>query len=144
MKMMSLHGELEEQIYMKQPKGFKQHGKENVVCKLKMSLYRLKQSLRQRYQRFDSFMLRIGYMQSMTRVYFRVLDDNSFILLMLYVDNVLIAAKNIKDINDLKSKLYEEFDMKDLGIAKRILGMEIFRSRKASKLWITQKTYIEK
>ena len=42
-----LHGELEDTIYMVQPKGFTQHGQEHLVCKLKKLLYRLKQSLRQ-------------------------------------------------------------------------------------------------
>jgi hypothetical protein len=52
-----LHGELEEKIYMDQPKGFIVPGKEDLVWKLKMSLYVLKQSPRQWYKRFDSFML---------------------------------------------------------------------------------------
>jgi hypothetical protein len=52
-----LHGELEEEIYMDQPKGFIVSGKEDLVCKLKRSLYGLKQSPRQWYKRFDSFML---------------------------------------------------------------------------------------
>ena len=50
-----LYGNLEEEIYMSQPTGFKTAGKENIVCKLKKSLYKLKQSLRQWYNRFDSF-----------------------------------------------------------------------------------------
>ena len=56
-----LHGELEEQIYMQQPEGFIVHGKEDYVCRLKKSLYGLKQSPRQWYKRFDSFMIGHGY-----------------------------------------------------------------------------------
>jgi hypothetical protein len=56
-KTVFLHGELEEEIYMDQPEGFIVPGKEDLVCKLKRSLYGLKQSPRQRYKRFDSFML---------------------------------------------------------------------------------------
>ena len=52
-----LHGELEEEIYMDLPEGFIVPGKENFVCKLKKFLYGLKQSPRQWYKRFDSFML---------------------------------------------------------------------------------------
>src|ERR1044072_8586167 len=48
-----LHGNLEEQIYMKQPEGFEETGQE-LVCQLKRSLYGLKQSPRQWYKRFDS------------------------------------------------------------------------------------------
>ena len=56
-----LHGELEETIYMLKLEGFTQHGHEHLVCKLKESLYGLKQSPRQWYKRSDSYMIRIGY-----------------------------------------------------------------------------------
>jgi hypothetical protein len=56
-----LHGELEEVIYMYQPEGFVEPGKENLVCRLKKSLYSLKQSLRQWYRRFDSFVISHGF-----------------------------------------------------------------------------------
>jgi hypothetical protein len=55
-----LNGDLEEQIYMEQLEGFSQHGQEHLVCKLKKSLYGLKQT-RQWYKRFDSYMIKIGY-----------------------------------------------------------------------------------
>uniref|UniRef100_A0A2N9J4X6 CCHC-type domain-containing protein n=1 Tax=Fagus sylvatica TaxID=28930 RepID=A0A2N9J4X6_FAGSY len=90
-----LHGNLEEEIFMEQPEGFKQPGTENLVCRLKKSLYGLKQSPRQWYKR-------------------------------------------------LKSLLHKEFEMKDLGAAKKILGMEIHRDRGARKLWLSQKNYIKK
>lgn len=60
-----LRGELEEQIHMHQPEGFKIEGKEDHVCLLKKFLYGLKQSPRQWYKRFDSFMLGHGYSRSM-------------------------------------------------------------------------------
>jgi hypothetical protein len=56
-KTVFLHGDLKEEIYMSQPDGFKVAGKENWVCKLNKSLYRLKQSPRQWYKRFDKFMM---------------------------------------------------------------------------------------
>ena len=139
-----LHGELDEQIYMKQPEGFEVPEKEGQVCLLKKSLYGLKQSPRQWYKRFDSFMLGHGFSRSMydSCVYFRKLDDGSFIYLLLYVDDMLIAAKNITDINHLKALLNGEFEMKDLGAAKKILGMEIRRDRGVGKLFLTQENYL--
>ena len=58
-------------------------------------------------------------------VYFRVLANGFYIFLALYVDDMLVAAKNKQEIVKLKSLLSSEFDMKDLGAAKKILGTEI-------------------
>jgi len=59
-----LHGDLEEEIYMTQPTGYKTAGKEELICKLKKSLYGLKQSPRQWYKRFDSFIRKKKYTRS--------------------------------------------------------------------------------
>ena len=64
-----LHGDLDEEIYMSQPTGFKTAGNEDMVCKLKKSLYELKQSPRQWYKRFDSFIKERGtHVATMTHV----------------------------------------------------------------------------
>ena len=61
MKTVFLHGDLEKQIYMEQPDRFIIKGKEHLVCRLKKSLYGLKQALRQWYKKFDSFIVEHGY-----------------------------------------------------------------------------------
>ena len=85
MKTAFLHGELEEEIYMKQTEGFVVSGKEQLVCRLKKSLYGLKQAPRQWYKRFDTFMIAQGYTLSRydNCVYFRQYSDGSFIYLLL-------------------------------------------------------------
>ena len=55
--------------------------------------------------------------------------DNSYIILLLYVDDMLIAGFSIKEINNLKKQLSKQFEMKDLGVAKQILGMRIIRDK---------------
>ncbi|KAG8503399.1 hypothetical protein CXB51_001318 [Gossypium anomalum] len=141
-----LHGELEEDIYMQQPEGFTVSEKEDYVCLLRKSLYGLKQSPRQWYKRFDSFMASHDFNRSSldSCVYFKKNSNGSFVYLLLYVDDMLIAAKDKGKIRKVKAQLSEEFEMKDLGPAKKILGMEILRDRKASKLYLSQKGYIEK
>jgi hypothetical protein len=57
---------------------------------------------------------------------------------------MLIAARSMCEVERLKSLLYKEFEMKDLGATKKILGMEIRRDREARKLWLSQKNYIRK
>uniref|UniRef100_A0A5B7BYT4 Reverse transcriptase Ty1/copia-type domain-containing protein n=1 Tax=Davidia involucrata TaxID=16924 RepID=A0A5B7BYT4_DAVIN len=140
-----LHGDLDEEIYMAQPDGFKVTGKENWTCKLNKSLYGLKQSPRQWYKRFDRFMLDQKYIRSQFDhyVYFRKLRDGSFIYLLLYVDDMLIASKSKVEIDRLKVQLNSEFDMKDLGEAKKILGMEIKRDRVKGTVFLTQTQYLK-
>jgi len=77
-------------------------------------------------------------------VYFRQIFGDSFVYMLLYVDDMLIASKYKSLISKLKSQLGREFEMKDLGAAKKILGMEIQRDRKASKLYLSQSRYLEK
>nr|GEW33082.1 hypothetical protein [Tanacetum cinerariifolium] len=141
-----LHGHLEEEIYVEQPEGFKVPGKEDHVCRLKKLLYGLKQSPRQWYKRFDSFMIGHGYDRCSydKYIYLRKFPDGSFLYLVLYVDDMLIAAPNKDQIKELKYQLRNEFDMKDLGAAKRILGMEIRRDRKMGKLTLSHTDYISK
>ena len=141
-----LHGELEEDILMNQPEGFAIEGKEDYVCRLKKSLYGLKQSPRQWYKKFDSFMVKHGYSRSPYDccVYHSKLEDGSLIYLLLYVDDMLIAARDKLAIQKMKMLLSSEFDMKDLGPAKKILGMEIYRYQPRRKIFLSQKSYIEK
>ena len=140
-----LHGDLEEDIYMAQPEGFPIVGKENMVCKLKKSLYGLKQAPRQWYLKFDSFMQRSGYHRcEMDHCCYLKKFNSSYIILLLYVDDMLIAGSDMQEINKLKKQLSREFEMKDLGAAKQILGMSIARDRVAGTLKLSQAKYINK
>lgn len=105
MKITFIHDNLDDKIYMDQPEGFSvtEHG--ILVYKSKMSLYGLKQSPRQWYKRFDSYMLKIGYgrCEYDCFVYVRSFDDGSFIFQLPYVDDMLIANNHLHDVNELKS-----------------------------------------
>ena len=63
----------------------------------------------------------------------------SFVYLLLYFDDMLIANKDKGEIRKVKAQLNKEFEMKDLGAAKKILGMEIFRDREVGKLYLSKK-----
>ena len=130
-KTVFLHGHLEERIYMEQQPDFRDPGSEGKVCLLQKSLYGLKQSPRQWYKRFDSYVRSIGLFRCEFDpcVYVQSLEDGSRVFLLLYVDDMLIACKSRKVVQDLKASLSREFEMKDLGPARKILGMEIFRDR---------------
>ena len=86
-----LHGELHQEIYMEQPEGFKVKGKED-VCRLRNSLSGLKQALQQWYKKFDSFMMDRGYKRtSLDHCVYIKWFDGDFIILLLYVDDMLIV-----------------------------------------------------
>ncbi|GJX64779.1 retrovirus-related pol polyprotein from transposon TNT 1-94 [Tanacetum coccineum] len=138
-----LHGNLEEVIYMRQPPGYE---KGNKICLLKKSLYGLKQSPRQWYKRFDEYMLSNGFKCSSydNCVYYRSYAPSEYIYLLLYVDDMLIACKSKAEIGSTKSLLKKEFDMKELGEAKKILGMEIVRDRSHKILRVSQSGYVSK
>ena len=67
-----------------------------------------------------------------------------FIILVLYVDDMLVASKSMFEISRLKAQLARTFDMKDLGATNQILGMQIHIDRKNGKMWLSQKKYVEK
>nr|GEV81204.1 retrovirus-related Pol polyprotein from transposon TNT 1-94 [Tanacetum cinerariifolium] len=141
-----LHGNLEEEIYMLQPEGFKQKGKENLVGRLNKSLYGLKQAPWCWYKRFDSFIRSLEYnrLNADPHAYFKMFENNDFIILLLYVDDKLVAGPNKDRINKLKAQLAREFEMKDLGPANKILGMQIHRDRVIRKIWLSHKSYVKK
>lgn len=104
---------------MQQLEGFEERGNENLVCRLRKSLDGLKQAPRCWYKQFDSFMLSLGFSRCEANhcAYFQRYDDGSFIILLLYVDDMLVAGPNIYKIIYLKTQLAREFEMKDLGSA---------------------------
>ena len=131
---------------MQPPQGYEVKGKEKLVCRLKKSLYGLKQAPRQWYLKFDRFMAEQGYSSCNSNhcVYFKRVDDRSYIILSLYVNDMLVAGSNMQEINVLKRKLANSFALKDLGATKQILGMRITRDKKNRKLTLSQSEYIKK
>jgi len=112
-----------------------------LVCKLRKSLYGLKRSLRLWYKHFDSFLRGKKYTHNHYDpcVYYNRLPEGEYIYLLLYVDDMLIASKSRSAINKLKKDLSFEFEMKDLGEAQKVLGMEIVRDGRSGKVSLTQK-----
>ena len=94
MKIAFLYGDLEEEIYMDQPEGFEEAGKKHMVCILKKSLYELKQAPRQWYKKFDLFMVGHGYTKTDAYycVYVKIFPSDKFIIILLYVDDMLIVG----------------------------------------------------
>ncbi|MCO5605582.1 hypothetical protein L7F22_059765 [Adiantum nelumboides] len=145
-KTVFLYGDLHENIYMEQSVGHVVKGKEHLVCKLRKSLYRLKQAPREWYHKFDTFMRSQGCMHSEIDhcLYTKRRANGSLQILILYEDNMLITEKDNHNVYALKDKLGDIFDMKNLGDANRILVIRMIRDRSRGLLYLSQQTYVEK
>ena len=83
-------------IYMQQSIGFVVSDKEDLMCKLRKSLYGLKQAPRLWYKKFDGFMTNDGFIRCQEdHCYYHKILNNSFIILLLYVDDILIVRPNM-------------------------------------------------
>ena len=140
-----LNGDLNEEIYMAIPTGLKSPSNNNKVCKLLKSLYGLKQSPRQWYAKMHEFLVNeLKFISSINDpcLYTRH-TGSSILLLALYVDDLLITGSDKAEIREMKKKLSTRFEMKDLGPARVMLGIEIRRDRANRKLFISQQEYAE-
>ena len=139
-----LHGKLSEEIYMEQPRGYEKSGNENLVCKLEKGLYGLKQASRCWFLTIDEFLQANSYKQcdGDRCVYLKTVEDK-FLILALYIDDVILATNSQELLKSEKEKLMTRFAMKDLGEAKFCLGIQIIRKRKEGKMLLLQKSYLE-
>ncbi|GJZ26942.1 retrotransposon protein, putative, ty1-copia subclass [Tanacetum coccineum] len=139
-----LNGHLFEEVYIVKPKGFVNPKFPNRVCKLKRSIYRLKQSSRQWNKRFNDEIKKFCFSQNHDEpcVYMKA-SGNYVTFLILYVDDILIMGNNIPMLQDIKSYLRRCFAMKDLGEAAYILGIKIYQDRSKRLIGLCQSAYIE-
>ena len=140
-----LNGELDEEIYMDQLLCFKSKGQERKVCKLKRSIYGFKQASRQWNIKFHHAVLKDGFkmMEEDYCVYLKC-SNNGFVILSLYVDDILLAGNNKEMIDIAKRWLSSNFEMKDMGEASYVLGVKIVRDRAKRLLGLSQETYIKR
>jgi hypothetical protein len=109
-----LNGHLFEVMYMEQPDGFQVNGKQHMVCKLKRSIYGLKQASRQWYLKFDEIVTSCGVKENIGDqcIYLKA-SGSRYIFLVPYVDDILLAENNNELLFETKRMLSFKFDMKD-------------------------------
>jgi hypothetical protein len=136
-----LNGFLKEEVYIKQPIGFEEHGKENIVCRLNCVLYGLRQSPRAWYTRIDKYLQTIGIKRSNSdaNLYYKGIGQN-LVIMIVYIDDLLIKGSNDQQIAHLKQQMQNIFNITDLGLIKKYLGIEFHRT--AEGIMINQQVYI--
>ena len=134
-----LHGDLEEEVYMRQPPGFTL-GPPGTVCRLRKSLYGLKQSPRMWFGRFSSVMKAEGYLQSNgdATLFYRH-SSAGVSILAVYVDDMLLTGSDVAEVSRLGEALAKAFEIKVLGSLRYFLGLEVAYS--AQGIFVSQQKY---
>ena len=115
------------------------------VCKIQRALYGLKISPKRWYEKFAEVMLNFGLKSHDSEpCLFTWRNNGKYLLLLLYVDNMLITSNDINKLDEIKLKLKLEFEMSDIGEPKSFLGIEIHRDRQNRTITLTLEGYIDK
>ena len=139
-----LNRELSEEVFMKQPEGFVKEGEKDLVCRLKKSIYGLKQSPRCWNTALDSHLKKMKFIQTKADPCIYVFKDKTeTVIIAVYVDDILIAGTSNKKIAEVKSAIANRFEVKDMGELHYFLGVKIVRDSQAGTIWLGQPSYSE-
>ena len=140
-----LNGDLEEEIYMRQPPGYITDETKDKVWKLKKCLYGLKQAPRMWWIKLDAYLQSIGFTRGTAdhSIYVRR-SGQELVILTVYVDDLLIASNQMDAVKRTKEELKSRFEMSDMGEAHYILGIRITRDRANRKIYLSQAKYVKK
>ncbi|GJW56648.1 putative reverse transcriptase, RNA-dependent DNA polymerase, LTR copia-type gag-polypeptide [Tanacetum coccineum] len=120
--------DLEKEVHMKIPQGFSTKD-ETRVCKLKRSIYGLKQASQNWYHKFTKSLIGLGYKQfKADHSLFIYKNGDTYVVALIYVDDVILVGNDNKWIERTKSHLDKEFSIKDLGPLKYFLGIEVAKT----------------
>jgi len=129
-----LHGDLNESAYMRIHQGVISP-KSGKVCKLKKSLYGLKRASRQLFEKITKFLFTQGFTEAASdHTLFIKSTSTSFTVILVYVDDIILASTSLDVFDDLKAALHNTFCIKNLGPLKFFLGLEVARTSKGISL----------
>jgi len=139
-----LNGKLEEVVYMQQPEGFVAGGDKQLVCKLKRSIYGLKQSSRCWNTTIDSYLKQLGFLQSNSDPCVYIAAVGELAVVGVYVDDIVVACKSEVRLKEFKQGLCRKFEVKDLGKLRHFLGIKVVQDEVSGDVWIGQSVYVGK
>lgn len=139
-----LHGDLEEIIYMQQPKGFVARGQEEKVCRLKKAIYGLKQGCRAWNQKLDQAFKEINLTQSTyDSCIYAHHTTNKTVLIAVFVDDIIVFTDSIDFMDIIRRKLSSFCTLKDLGPVQKCLGINVTRNKAEGTIELDQTDYIQ-
>ncbi|CAA7046864.1 unnamed protein product [Microthlaspi erraticum] len=134
-----LHGDLDEEVYMKLPPGFADSDGSQ-VCRLNKSLYGLKQAPRCWFTKLQTALKDYRFEQSLSDYsLFTFANSGVNLNVLVYVDDMIISGSSLDVITAFKSNLSSCFHMKDLGELKYFLGIEVARNKLG--IYMSQRKY---
>ena len=137
-----LNGDLTEQVFVQQPPGFIV-GTGDKVLRLRKALYGLKQAPMAWNAKLDKELISLGFERSkLDHAVYRRSNRNSFLLVGVYVDDLIISGPNVRDINVFKSEMRKKFSMSDLGVLSYYLGIEV--KHRTDGITLCQSSYAAK
>ncbi|KAJ3704232.1 hypothetical protein LUZ61_007937 [Rhynchospora tenuis] len=135
-----LHGELYEEVYMRLPPGFT-HSQTGKVCRLRKSIYGLRQAPHMWFSKLTSALESYGFVQSKADYsLFTWRKGDALLAILVYVDDLVIAGNSEDAVYEFKQYMSRMFHMKDLGYLKYFLGIEIARGPVG--LFLCQRKYV--
>ena len=138
-----LNGTLTNEVYMKQPEGYVVKGKEHLVCKLKKSIYGLKQSPRCWNYSLDESLKKLGFVQTPGDPCIYVSSEGDPVVIAVYVDDIILACKSDKKRLEVHNFLERQYKLKDLGELEYFLGVKVVQDDIQGQIWIGQPTYTQ-
>ena len=134
-----LNGEIKEEIYVSQPKGYVKEGKEEWVFKLNKALYGLKQEPRAWNAKLDDTLKSIGFVKSKNDQGVYYLNSNQDkVIVGVYVDDLIITGASEAKV-EFKKNMMKIFEMTDLGLLCSYLGIEVYQGK--SQMTLSQRPY---
>ena len=139
-----LNAEIDCELYVQQPEGYvvKSRSGKPLVLKLKKSLYGLKQSGRNWNSKLHTYLTKQGFVQSLADPCVYTIHSGVHAIIIVWVDDIIIAASNKSFMKEIKTNLSLAFQMKDFGTLSWFLGIEFIHED--NTVYMTQKQYINK
>ena len=137
-----LNGDLKEEIFMQQPPGYVELGKEELVCKLKKLLYGLKQSPRCWNEKLCNHLKSLGFKESGADPCVFIRQGKKIDIIAVYVDDLILIAETSEEMQLLKKNLSSRFKMKDMGQIHYCLGVNVELDENSQQINLGQKQYL--